>query len=926
MTISDTQEGPPHDGIGAKSSAPPALGWHALPTLEVLAELDSQITGLSEAEASRRLARYGPNLLSATRPESAWRILLRQMRSVVVGLLAVATVLAWLTSDFVDGAAIVAVLILNVGIGFATEFRARRAMHALLQLDVPGAVVLRGGRTREVVAKDLVPGDIIELESGQAVPADARLLVATALQTVEASLTGESTAAEKSAEAELASDTPLPDRLTMVYKGTTVADGVARAVVVATGMSTEVGRIGQLVSGISEAPTILEQRLDSLGRRLAGAAVTVGILVALIALYRGDYLAAVIQTGIAVAIAAVPEGLPAVVTITMAIATRRMARRHALVRRLPAVETLGSVTVVCTDKTGTLTAGQQTVTTIWLPDVEVQVTDDTTTGTSAFVVNGKQLAALDEHRLREALGIGALANRAEIWRDNEHWEGRGDPTEVALLLAARKGGLLRLVLLQDLPEESEIPFSSARMMMATFHRHPTGDVVAFVKGAHDRVLALCGTIGTSAGDVPLSGEWRLLVDEQASAMASRGLRVLALAKGVVAEADESGLRNLRFVALAGMTDPPASGVAETIATMRAAGIRTVMLTGDHRATAQAVARSIGLAPSEDQTLDGRDVDRLSEKELADRVSGVGVVSRVSPEGKLRMIAALQHGGEIVAMLGDGINDAAALKKADIGVAMGRRGTDAAKEVAGVVLEDDRFQTIAAAIEQGRLVFDNIRKFVFYLFSCNLGEIIALLAAGLTGLPLPMTPLQILWMNLVTDTFPALALALEPSDESVMRRPPRQPTASLMSPGMLRLMVIYALLIGAVTIVALVWGLREWPGDRARAVTLSFTTLGFAQIFHLGNARSVQHVVGRGRALANRYALGAVALTIALQLLAVLAPPLNRILGTVPLSPRGWVIALGLGAIPAFAGQGWKLVRQLMRPNNIRRPNLPLPAG
>jgi Ca2+-transporting ATPase len=907
--MSSAQGGPLKGTIGGAPLTPP---WHALPAHEVLSAVDGDASGLSEAEAARRLAHYGPNVLSVTPAEAAWRILIRQARSVVVGLLVVATVLAWWTSDVVDAGAILAVLLLNVGMGFVTELRARRAMQALLRLDVLSAVVVREGRARAVDAHELVPGDVIELEPGQAVPADARLLVATALQTVEASLTGESTAVAKSAEAELPVDTSLPDRGTMVYKGTTVADGVARAVVVATGMQTEVGRIGTLVSAIPEERTLLERRLDSLGRRFAGVAVGVGTLMALVALYRGDYLSAVLQTGIAVAIAAVPEGLPAVVTMTMAIATRRMARRHALVRRLPAVETLGSVTVVCTDKTGTLTAGQQTVTTIWLPKVEIEVTDDGAGGSGAFAAGGEPLASADQPRLREALSIGVLANRAEIRRSNEHWELRGDPSEVALLLAGRKNGLLRPALLQDWPEVSELPFSSARMMMATFHRDRNGDLIAFVKGAHDRVLALCAHVAGDAGDVPLDAEWQRIVDEQASMMASRGLRVFALAMGGVAETDESALRDLRFVGLAGMTDPPAPGVVETIATLRGAGIRTVMLTGDHRATARAVAQSVGLVPDEYETLDGRDVDRLSDDELTNRASGIGVVSRASPEAKLRIISALQRRGDVVAMLGDGINDAAALKKADIGVAMGRRGTDAAKEVAGVVLEDDRFQTIAAAVEEGRVVFDNIRKFVFYLFSCNLGEILALLGAGLTGLPLPMTPIQILWLNLVTDTFPALALALEPADPTVMHRPPREPKTPLLSRGMLRLTVLYALLIAALTIVALVWGLREWPGEPARAVTLSFTTLALAQIFHLGNARSTQHVVSRHRALTNRYALGAVVLTLALQVLAVVAPPLGRALGTAPLSARGWIIAVALGAIPALVGQGWKLLRRRQR--------------
>ncbi|MGZ3331113.1 MAG: cation-translocating P-type ATPase [Gemmatimonadaceae bacterium] len=599
-------------------------------------------------------------------------------------------------------------------------------------------------------------------------------------------------------------------------------------------------------------------------------------------------------------------------TITMAIATRRMAKRHALVRKLPAVETLGSVTVICTDKTGTLTAGQQVVATIWLPELEIDVSDEDGRH-DVFTAGGVALTPAIQARLREALTICALSNRAEVKRTNEHWEGRGDPSEVALLLAARKGGLLRPALLQDWPEVSELPFSSARMLMATFHRGTGGDLVTFVKGAHDRVLSLCALVGSDAGDVALDATWQQLVDKQASTMASRGQRVFALAMGSVSEADDAALRDLRFVALAGMTDPTAPGVVETIATLRGAGIRTVMLTGDHRATALAVAQNIGLVPEKYETLDGRDVERLSDDELGIRATSIGVVSRVSPEGKLRFVAALQHRGDVVAMIGDGINDAAALKKADIGVAMGRRGTDAAKEVAGVVLEDDRFQTIGAAVEEGRVVFDNIRKFVFYLFSCNLGEILALLGAGLIGLPLPMTPVQILWLNLVTDTFPALALALEPADPTVMRRPPREPRTPLLSRGMLWLTVIYASLIAMLTILALVWGLQEWPNEPARAVTLSFTTLALAQIFHLGNARSTGPVVSRHSALANRYAVGAVVLTIALQMLAVITPQLGRILGTAPLTPKGWMMAVALSAIPALVGQGWKY---LHRPRHV----------
>ena len=870
--------------------------WHTLGGDEVLSLLGSSTSGLTDAEARQRLATHGPNVLLRSPPEAAWRILVRQFRSVVIALLVVAGALAWSMGDSLDTAAIGTVLVLNVAIGFVTELRARRAMEALVKLDVPSAVVVRDGATRDIDARELVPGDVIELEPGQAVPADARLLTATDLQMDEAALTGESTSVAKDPNAVLPEGASLPDRVTMIYKGTTVADGVARAAVIATGMATEVGHIGALVRDIHDEPTPLEQRMDSLGRQLALIAIAIGGLVALVDLLRGARLGVVLEMGIAVAIAAVPEGLPAVVTMTMAIAMRRMARRHAVARRLTAVEALGSVTVICTDKTGTLTAGAQTATTMWVPDIELDL-----------AANRSPLDANAEQRLHSALTIGALANRASILRVDEHWEGRGDPSEVALLFVARSAGIVRAELVANNPEVAEVPFSSARMLMATIHRDGR-HLVAYVKGAPRRILERCTRIATAGDDRALDDQWRRTIEERASDMATRGLRLLALADGHVSRATEGALRDLRFVALVGITDPPAPDVAHTIAVLRGAGIRTVMLTGDHRATALAVARDLGLVADADEAIDGSALDSMSDDTLSLGVDHIGIVSRVSPEGKLRIIGAQQRRGEVVAMIGDGINDTAALKKANIGVAMGRRGTDAAKEVAGIVLSDDRFPTIAAAVEEGRVVVANIRKFVFYLFSCNIAEIISLLVAGVSGLPLPMTPLQVLWMNLVTDTFPALALAIEPAEEDVLRQPPRDPRSPLLSRRVLWRGVGYAMLISGVTIVALVAGLRLWPGEISRAVTLSFSTLALAQIFHLGNARAHGPVLTLSRITSNRYALGAVALTVTLQLLAVAWRPLGDILGTTPLKPEGWVLAFALGAVPGVVGQTWRLAR------------------
>ena len=577
-----------------------------------------------------------------------------------------------------------------------------------------------------------------------------------------------------------------------------------------------------------------------------------------------------------------PEGLPAVVTTTMAIAMRRMARRHALARRLPAIETLGSVTVVGTDKMGTLTSGTQTVTRVWPTDSELLV---------------------------RALTVGALANRASLLQVDDHWEGRGDPTDVAFLMAAREHTLIRAELAAEHPEVAELPFTSERMLMATFHRaaHGTG-LLACTKGAPHRILERCTRIARAHDEHSLDDEWRRRIHEHAAAMAKDGLRVIALADGRVRDTTEAALQGLTFVALAGITDPVAPGVPETIALLRQAGIRTIMLTGDHIGTAVAVARQVGVATEGDEAIDGATIDSTPDAPLDARVAHIGVVSRVSPEGKLRVIASLQRTGEIVAMLGDGINDAAALKKANIGVAMGKRGTDAAKEVADIVLEDDRFPTIAAAVEEGRVVLDNIRKFVFYLFSCNIAEVLVLLVAAMVGLPLPMTPMQVLWMNLVTDTFPALALAIEPGEPRILRQPPRDPHAPLLSRGAMLQGVVYTLIISAVTLGALVWGLATRPGDSARAVTLSFTTLALAQIFHLGNARGVQAVTTVNRALANRYALGAVALTLSLQFAAIAFAPLGSVLGTVRLTAQEWLVALGFSVVPALLGQAWKLFR------------------
>lgn len=892
----------PRRSADGSTAAPGASeSWHATSADDLLAYLESGPNGLSSDDARERLTRFGPNAIEITEPVSAWRILIAQFRGVIVYLLGAAAIIALLLGDPLDAAAVIAVLLINAAIGFVTEYRARGAMAALRRLQVPRAIVVRDGHPQEIESHGLVPGDLVLLEAGTAVPADARLLAATELRASEAPLTGESLPVDKRADVILPADTPLAERVNAVYMSTAIVAGSARAVVMATGMRTEVGRIGGLVGGIQAERTPLEDRLDVLGHRLVWITLGVTAIVVGLGLLRGEPFIAMLQTGIALAVAAVPEGLPAVSTITLAVGVARMARRQALVRRLPAVEALGSATTVCTDKTGTLTAGAMTVTAVRLAGREIIVTGTGFMPEGDFRLNGRRIDAESDPQLSLALRIGALANRASVTWPQGQPTVSGDPTEAALLVAARKAGFNRESLRSAWPESGEIPFSSERMFMATFHRGSDGDV-AYLKGAPDRLIERATRVLTSEGPVALTSEARTSLSRDNREMAAQGLRVLALAFAAPEDVADGEPQNLTFVGLVGMSDPAAAGVKETIEIFHRAGIRTLMITGDQRLTAEAVARDLGILGPDDEVMEGRELGRLTADELTRRIARVSALSRVNPEEKLRIVEGLQDNGEIVAMLGDGVNDAAALKKADIGVAMGIRGTDVAKEAADVVLQDDRFPTIGAAVEEGRVIFDNIRKFVFYLFSCNLAEILVILVASVSGLPQPLLPLQILWLNLITDTFPALSLAVEPAERDVMRRPPYDPQKAILSSKFLLRVVAFAALITAATLVAFVWSLSDGPDDLGRATTIAFMTLALAQVFHLGNARSSDSVLSSASLLSNPWALGAVALSLGLQFLAVYFAPLASVLDLTPLTAEDWLVIVPLSLVPAVLGQ------------------------
>jgi Ca2+-transporting ATPase len=871
--------------------------WHSLAVEDVLDRLESSPDGLDADEARRRLERYGPNRLRRAESVSALSILASQFKSLVVLLLVAAALVTLVLGDTLESVAIGAVLAINTLIGFVVELRARRAMDALLRYEVATAKVVRGGEVEQIPADRLVPGDVIGLEEGDRVPADARLIEAFELRANEAPLTGESLPVHKSPPAVLEPDALLAERASMLYAGTVVFIGRAKAVVIGTGAETELGRIGALVAQVEEGKTPLEVRLDALGQRLVWLTLGVAGIVTALGVVQGSPIGRMIETGIALAIAAVPEGLPAVATIALAVGLRRMARRNAIVRRLSAVEALGATTVVCTDKTGTLTAGQMTATVVSAPGRRLDVTG------AGYAPEGELLGASGAESaatspwLERVLVTAALTSRARLTVG----EGIvGDPTDAALTVLALKGGVAAEELLEALPLERDVPFSSQRRASASIHRRG-GELAVFVKGAPTTILERCTRWTDGDVEHDLDDATRVEITQKNEALAAKGLRVIALASGSSGE-----IEDLVFLALVGIVDPPAEGVRETIDILRTAGIRTVMITGDQRATAETIAGELGALATGQRTVDGRELSRLGDEEMVREGGAIGVFSRVSPKQKLRIVGALQASGEIVAMLGDGVNDAAALKKADIGVAMGGRGTDVAKQAADIVLQDDRFLTIGAAVEEGRVIYENIRKFVFYLFSCNLAEVLVLLVAGLAALPLPLLPLQILWLNLVTDTFPALALALEPAEPDVMRRPPRDPGEAILSPRFVRAMAWYAGLITVATLVAYLWSLQS--GHPERAVTVAFMTLALGQLFHLGNARSRTAVLTWRRITANPWALAAVPLVIALQLAAVYWEPLAAVLRTVPLSPGDWVVVMGLSAVPALVGQVSELVQ------------------
>ena len=924
--------------------------WHTLGPEEVVQKLQTlQDHGLSSEEAQRRLEEYGPNQLTEAPPTTFWQMLWQQFNNFLVILLIIAAIISAVLGDFIEAAAIMAIVILNATLGVVQERRAEQALAALKKMAAPDAQVIRDGSRRTIPSTQLVPGDIVLLEAGNFIPADVRLLEAVNLRVEEAALTGESVPVQKDAAIRLQAEATIGDRKNTAFMGTVVSYGRGKGVVVSTGMHTQIGMIATMLQAVEQEATPLQNRLDQLGKTLGWASLAICALVFLVGWARGHNPLDMFLIAVSLAIAAVPEGLPAVVTITLALGMREMIKRHALIRRLSSVETLGAATTICSDKTGTLTQNEMTATRMWVDGKTIHITGQGYNPEGEFQSDGKAIQLADFPAALTALWVAALNNDAGLEQSGssngrETYRMVGDPTEGAMIVAAAKAGATSSGLNAAYPRVQEVPFDSTRKRMITInqiHDPRPEDFSPFydsekqqwyaitVKGAPDVVLDLC-SFYQSMDDhpTPLDEAQKARILAANDQMTRDALRVLGVAYRVTNEAPDpsnpDALENdLVFAGLIGMIDPPRPEVSPALEKGRRAGIRTVMITGDYPNTARAIAESIGLLKTGRQVLTGPDLNKMDDTVLQKEVMQTDVFARVSPEHKMRIVEALRANGEVVAMTGDGVNDAPSIKRADIGVAMGITGTDVAKESADMVLTDDNYASIVAAVEQGRVIYDNIRKFVFFLISSNIAEIMIIFLTALAGLPTPLAAIQLLWLNLLTDGAPALALAMEKGDSDIMRRKPRATNEPIINKSMRSGIIIQTITQTGATLTAfaigLVWALQganavpqganpllylysvDWSTiDIRTAETMAFVTLSLCELFRAYTVRSERLSVFQIGFFSNRYMQYAVALSIFLLLLVVNVPFLQTIFDTHYLTLTGWMIVVGFALVPAIS--------------------------
>jgi Ca2+-transporting ATPase len=899
----------------AQNESLAASSWHALSAAASATALSANLdAGLTVEEVSRRHASHGFNELPEASPPSLLKLFFSQFTSVIVWVLIGAAVVSGLMGEGIDTIAILAIVLLNGLLGFVQEYKAERSLAALQKMSVSTARVMRGGVLLSIPARELVPGDLILLEAGDRVPADARLIYAVNVQSQESPLTGESTPVQKDAAVLTQAEVPLADRANMVFMGTMVVSGKVRALVATTALHTELGRIATMIRQVSVAErteTPLQRRLEQFGYTLLWLALGVVAVVFALGYWRGEPLLAMFLTSVSLAVAAVPEGLPAVVTITLALGVTRMAKRHALIRKLPAVETLGSATVICTDKTGTLTKNEMTVIRLIVGDGAFEVTGEgyvpvgeirqRSASSSTSSAPGTQDSVLNPG-LRQLLTAAVLCNGATLRQNSGVWTVIGDPTEGALLVAAAKMSLTKEDLEQGSPFQGEIPFDAERKMMTVVRREAEGSK-AYVKGAPDIILKRCTHRMTLTGDIePLSEPQRQALLAINISLARETLRVLAVAERALTGAPgelraDSIEQDLVFLGLCAMKDPLRPEAKEAVRLCREAGIRTVMITGDHKDTAVAIARELGLSDGDGEALSGAEIDNLSDVQLVQVVERISVYARVSAEHKLRIIQAWKQRGAVVAMTGDGVNDAPAIKAADIGVAMGQAGTDVTKEAADMVVTDDNFASIAAAVEEGRGVYDNIRKTVHFLLSCNASEVLVMFFAALLGLPLPLLPIQILWMNLVTDGIPALALAVDPKAPDLMKRQPRLSTAQLLDGRRLFAIGGEGLMLSAIALGAFSYSLYGLHQNLEQARTVAFTVMVVVQLVHAFNCRSERWSLFQLGVGTNRPLLWAFLFSCVVQIAVLTVPAVSPIFKVASLPMEDWLLMGATGVLP-----------------------------
>ncbi len=892
--------------------------WYSTETAQVLAELRTDKVGLTKEEAARRLQEYGPNALISKKNISPLVIFIEQFKDYLILILLAATVISLVIGETLDAIVIMVIVLFAAGLGFIQEYRAEKAMEALKKMAAPTARVMRGGDEVEIPARELVPGDVVILKAGDRIPADGRILEGFSLKIEEAALTGESLAVEKIAESIKGERLPLGDRRNMVYMGTTAVYGRGSAVITATGMATEFGKISTMLQEVEDKQTPLQRNLDKVGKMLGTACLIVVAVVALVGLLRGHSLLEMLMWGISLAIAAVPEALPAVVTVSLAIGVQRMVKRHALVRQLPAVETLGCTTVICSDKTGTLTQDKMTATRLYLEGRTVEVTGAGYEPKGEFFAPGEGISVEDNRGLRLVLSAGVLCNDCSLAQSDKGWHIKGDPTEGALVVMGAKGGLWSTDLNSKYPRIGEVPFSSERKRMTTIHQTAEGRV-AYCKGAPEVVLDLCQHTYRKPEYGELSASDRKRILDAAQQMAGEGLRVLGIAGRSLPSSSlkpEDVEKDMVFIGLVGMRDAPRPEAKAAIEICRRAGIKTVMITGDHKLTAMAVAKDLGLLRG-GLALSGAELDNLSDEEFTNMVENIDVYARVSPAHKMRVIDAFSKKGHIVSMTGDGVNDAPALKKADIGVAMGITGTDVSKEASDVILTDDNFASIVAAVEEGRGIFANIKKYLVYLLSCNIGEILIMFVAVLMGLPLPLVATQLLFVNLATDGLPALALAVDPASPEIMERPPRNPKQSIFTRPVNVFIGGVGIWTALVGLGVFIWALNSGK-SALHAQGLCFVTLILTEMFNAYCSRSEKISVFKLGVFGNKWLNWSVLSSLAMTLLVVYVPVLQDPFNTYSMSAGDWLIALAAAAtlfVVIEISKALKVARLFQRPNS-----------